>query len=74
MFTKKKKRNYLGIFFLSGTFLSRIWKNEQFFHEFWIIVEQSIFIVEKRLPYDSRQLGGETGKMAKKPTLSIMDF
>ena len=22
-----------------------------FFYEFWIIVEQSIFIVEKRLPY-----------------------
>ena len=24
---------------------------DNFFYEFWIIVEQSIFIVEKRLPY-----------------------
>ena len=37
--------------FLSGTFLGRISEFGQFFHEFWIIVEQSIFIVEKRLPY-----------------------
>jgi len=46
-------------FFSSGTFLSRIWEVEQFFHEFSIIVERSIFIAEKRLPYGKSSIFDE---------------
>ena len=75
LFSKSpKRRNFLSvcfclqrfmktpweIVFLSLRFFARIWDICQIFHEFEIIVEQSIFIVEKRLLY------GKSYMMTKK--------
>lgn len=42
----------MGIFFLCVTFLGRISEFGAIFHKFQIIVEHSIFVVSKRLPYE----------------------
>ena len=65
----------LGNFFLTHSFLGRIWEFGQFFYEFWIIIEQSIFIVEKRLPYEKSSMFDEEYDDEKKVIcLSIKQY